>query len=220
MKDEQQPFFTPSITSKITLRCIYGNAGMKGNYNFEAGLIWWHERCQMKSLSKPGLILFIAFRSLRKKKKICSLWRLWFDSPVVLDLVPPWYLWHVDIKWFFRRRAAPIFQSPLSAGYVALVWTKRKPVTCHTKAPSQAQRKANNCNYISWWAAAIFGGVRDGKYSPRSDPSVCRRVKDWLFTGVLVKCPEDFVFQHFDFEYMHRNFIQHRENIQILCVFD
>lgn len=96
-----------------------GTLGMKGNHNFVAGLIWRHERCRMKFLSKPLLILFIACRFLRN---LFPLWRFWFDSPVVLDLVPPWYLWHVDIKWF-PRQAVPIFQSPLSRGYSPLAWT-------------------------------------------------------------------------------------------------
>lgn len=83
--------------------------------------------------------------------EICSPWRLWFDSPVVLDLVPPWYLWHVDIKWF-PRQAAPIFQSPLSSGYLALGW-KGAPLT---NRRSQIQQEENNCNYIREpWAAAI-----------------------------------------------------------------
>lgn len=102
-----------------------GLLGMKGNHNFVPGLIWRHERRQMKSLSKPPLILFIACRSLRNLPPHPTPWCLWFDSPVVLDLVPPWYLWHVDIKWL-PRQAAAVFQSPLSDGYSVLVWTGKK----------------------------------------------------------------------------------------------
>lgn len=138
-------FFLP----EIPLHCSHGNGtlGMKGNHNFVAGLIWRHERCQMKSLSKPLLILFIARRSLRN---LFPPLRLWFDSPVVLDLVPPWYLWHVDIKWL-QRQAAPIFQSPLSRGYLSVnLDGKNRP------DDKQTFTDTNNCNYIRGWAAGHF----------------------------------------------------------------
>lgn len=55
-----------ALLPEIPAHCSHGNGtlGMKRNHNFVAGLIWRHERCQMKSLSKPLLILFIARRSL------------------------------------------------------------------------------------------------------------------------------------------------------------
>lgn len=84
---------------------------MKRSHNFAAGLIRRHERCHMKSMSKPCW-----FFLLLADPQTSVPYGVWFDSPVVLDLVPPCYLWHVDFKWL-SWQTLPIFQSPLS-GYV------------------------------------------------------------------------------------------------------
>jgi len=47
--------------------------GMKGNHNFAAGLIWRHERFQMKSLSKPSAD---SFHRLQIPEKSVPPWRL------------------------------------------------------------------------------------------------------------------------------------------------
>ena len=53
---------------------------------------------------------------------------------------------------------------------------------------SQIQRQANNCNYITGWAAAISCECGEGKYSPHLTPRSIKK-EGLMFTGVLVKCP-------------------------------